>query len=345
MSMLQLIDLSVGYGRGERATVVASGIDRRLHAGELVCLLGPNGAGKSTLMRTVAGMQAPLRGRVLIDDGDVHAMDARERAKLLSVVLTDRVEAGLLTGYALVGLGRYPHTGWSGKLSDRDWEVVEACIDRTGARDLAHRHVSDLSDGERQRIMLARALAQEPRLMVLDEITAFLDLPRRVDAMRLLRRLARDTGTAILLSTHDLDLALKAADQVWLLPSEGPMVAGAPEDLVLSGAFAAVFESEGVEFDARLGSFQLHRRSIAEVELVGGGLVREWTARAIERQGLGIWGGLGATPGIRVEVLDNGGGWELEIAGVRGRASSLADLAERLRGADGARDADVEEAR
>jgi iron complex transport system ATP-binding protein len=150
------------------------------------------------------------------------------------------------------------------------------------------RPVSELSDGERQKIMIARALAQEPDLMLLDEPTAYLDLPRRVEMMGLLRRLAHETGRAILLSTHDLDLALRSADRIWLLPNDGPMQTGAPEDLVLNGAFEAAFHSEGVAFDPRAGSFAVHAGHRGSIALEADGLRREWTQRALERVGFSI---------------------------------------------------------
>ncbi|MDE0393978.1 MAG: ABC transporter ATP-binding protein [Gammaproteobacteria bacterium] len=330
--MLTLERLAIGYRTRRNETVVASDISLELREGELVCLLGPNGAGKTTLMRTVAGMQPPLGGRVLVDGDDIHSMPARARAKRLSVVLTERVEAGLLTAYALVGLGRYPHTNWSGRLSGHDHEVIQECLERVGAEDLAHRYVSDLSDGERQRVMMARALAQEPRLMVLDEITAFLDLPRRVEAMRLLRRVVRDTGRAVLLSTHDLELALRAADRVWLLPKGGRLATGAPEDLVLSGAFEAAFASEGVDFDRARGTFRVDRRFVGEVELVGEGLARYWTARTLEREGVHVWEGDGRAPPVRVVVPGGEGGeWSVSGGGAPVSHPRLYDLAQELR--------------
>ena len=149
----------------------------------------------------------------------------------------------------MVTLGRHPYTNWWGNLSREDEEIVHWAIKSVGALNLAARQVSELSDGERQKIMIARALAQSPMVMLLDEPTAFLDLPRRVEIMQLLRNLARETNQAILLSTHDLNLALRLADQIWLLNSHGILQVGAPEDLVLSGAFAHTFDSEGVEFD------------------------------------------------------------------------------------------------
>jgi iron complex transport system ATP-binding protein len=331
-AMLTTNGLAIGYrGRRGHPTVVASGINLRLAEGELVCLLGPNGAGKSTLMRTVAGMQPPLAGGVLIDGEDVHAMAARERARRLSVVLTERVSGGLLTAYTLVGLGRHPHTNWTGKLTERDHNVVRRALAQVGAEDLAHRYVGDLSDGERQRVMLARALAQEPRMIVLDEITAFLDLPRRVEVMRLLRALARENGLGVLLSTHDLELALRSADEVWLLPMGGRLIAGAPEDLVLSGAFEAAFASEGVDFDRSQGSFRVHQHFLGEVELMGiDGPERYWTVRTLEREGVRIWDGRGPTPDARITIGAQGR-WEIDHAGRSVRHSRLQDLAADLR--------------
>ncbi|MDA8020919.1 MAG: ABC transporter ATP-binding protein, partial [Thermoanaerobaculia bacterium] len=232
----------------------------QLRPGELVCLVGPNGAGKSTLMRTLAGMQPALGGEVLLDGADIHRLSARERARRLSVVSTDPVATGLLDVEAVVGLGRYPHTGWSGRLREEDHRIVRWAIAAVGIEDFVHRTVSELSDGERQKVMIARALAQEPQVMVLDEITAFLDLPRRVQMMQLLRQLARSSNRAILLSTHDLDLALRSADTIWLMPRDQPLVVGAPEDLVLGGDFESVFVREGIHFDREQGSFRIHRK-------------------------------------------------------------------------------------
>lgn len=328
--MLAVEDLSIGYPVPRRAaSVVAEGLTVSLQAGELVCLLGPNGAGKSTLMRTLAGMQPPLAGCVRLDGADIHTMPTRARAQRLSVVLTERVTAGLLSAYALVSLGRYPHTNWTGKLSAHDHAAIQDALRLVDAEALAHRPVSELSDGERQKVMMARALAQEPRLMILDEITAFLDLPRRVEIVRLLRQLARETGRAILLSTHDLDLALRAADRVWLLPKDGPLHDGAPEDLVLDGSFEAAFASEGVDFDRGHGAFQVHHHFVGEVELVGEGLLRYWTARTLEREGVHAWDGTGSAPETRVVAEE--GRWQLASAGSTTEHPTLYALAQDLR--------------
>ncbi len=291
-TVLATEDLSIGYAprRGPRR-VIAADLNLALHAGEVVCLLGPNGVGKSTLLRTLVGMQPPLGGRVLLDGADLATLSPREVARRLSVVLTERIEVGQLTAYALVALGRHPHTDWTGRLTPRDEEVARWALEAVDAVSLAGRLVHELSDGERQRVMVARALAQEPLVMILDEPTAFLDLPRRVEMMGLLRRLARETNRALLLSTHDLDLALRSADVLWLLAPEGVMRTGAPEDLVLSGAFEATFASQGISFDRHQGSFRVHPPAYWRVALTGDGLIGAWTARALERAGCQIVGG------------------------------------------------------
>jgi iron complex transport system ATP-binding protein len=324
--------LTIGYPlRGKQSKVVNSDINLSVRRGELVCLLGPNGAGKSTFLRTMAAMQTPLEGEVLLEGKNIHRIDPRELARRLSVVLTERVTAGLLSVYALVSLGRYPYTDWAGRLTDRDHEVIRRSIEMVGAVDLAHRPVSELSDGERQKVMVARALAQEPSFMILDEITAFLDLPRRVEIMRVLRRLAHDHGRTILLSTHDLELALRCADRVWLMPKGGRIVSGAPEDLILNGAFESVFAAEGVEFDRQAGHFRLHETTVGEAAVLGEGVVAAWTARALERLGYLVTSSPSAS--ISVEIIEENGNrsWVASRAGTLVRHHSIEDLSNFIR--------------
>jgi iron complex transport system ATP-binding protein len=276
----------VGYHRFRQPDVViASNISVSLKAGELICLLGPNGVGKTTLIRTLTGIQKPLTGRVLLTGKDIIALTPQTRARHLSLVLTDRVDVGMLSVYSLVALGRHPYTDWQGRLTAQDEQVIRWAIQVVGAESLVSRHVNELSDGERQKVMIARALAQEPQLMVLDEPTAFLDLPHRVEVMQILRRLTHQTGRAVLLSTHDLDLALRHADRIWLMPMKGQLVTGAPEDLVLSGAFEAAFHSNGVVFDRQTGSFKTPPQPIGILAIVGNGVAAVWTERALQRAG------------------------------------------------------------
>lgn len=245
--------LSVGYG----AKTILSDIQMDCDAGQFICILGRNGAGKSTLMRTIAGLQPALAGRALLDGEDLAAMSAQARAQRIAVVVTERVSSPSMTVEDVVALGRQPYTDWHGKLSADDSVKIANAMAIVHAAPFAGRMIDDLSDGERQRVMIARAIAQTPRLMILDEITAFLDLPGRVEAMTLLRHYARDNGATLLLSSHDLDLSLQLADFVWLLDGHGAMEAGAPADLIRSGAIGRAFDTGTVRFSTELGRFEM----------------------------------------------------------------------------------------
>lgn len=287
-NILNLKNLTTGYKSKGGSAIVTSDINVDLYRGELVCLIGPNGAGKSTLMRTISGSQKPIAGEVFLDGADIFSIPPKQLAKKLSVVLTERVNAGMLSAYEVIALGRYPHTNWSGKLDAKDHKIIQEAIAMTGAQELVDRSLSELSDGERQKIMIARAFAQEPEIMILDEVTAFLDLPRRVEIMKLLRNMASESGKSILLSTHDMDLALRGSDRIWLLPKDGSLHIGSPEDLVLNGSFEAAFESEGINFDKHTGSFNIHNEYKKSVALKGDGHNMLWTERALLRNGISI---------------------------------------------------------
>jgi iron complex transport system ATP-binding protein len=280
--------LSIGYQQGADSMTIAQNIDCVLKGGEFVCLLGPNGAGKSTLIRTLAGMQEPLSGALKLSGKDYAEIAPRVRARAVSVVLTDTMPAGMMDAYSMVSLGRHPYSGWLGGLNKKDHARIEWALHAVDAMPLAQRQVAELSDGERQKVSIARALAQEAKLMLLDEPTAFLDLPRRVELMSILRNLAHRENLALLLSTHDLDLALRFADRLWLMAADGRLIQGAPEALALNGQFAEVFASENLDWDAASGSFRAHPIACLNVRIEGDGLERVWTERALERLGFGI---------------------------------------------------------
>lgn len=202
--------LTVGY-RGHR---VVEDISLSLPCGRLVCLLGPNGAGKSTLLRTLCGFQPPIEGTVTISGSDITTMSAAEVARLVSVVLTDRPLTPSLTAAEMVGMGRAPYTGFWGRLSDDDRRLVSEAMQTVGIAPLATRRMGQLSDGERQKVMIAKALAQHTPVIVLDEPTAFLDYPSKVAVMKTLARLAHDESKTILMSTHDLELAAQLGDEL-----------------------------------------------------------------------------------------------------------------------------------
>lgn len=280
--MLTLSDLQIGYRKTALAALPPS---VSVKPGEFICLLGRNGQGKSTLLRTLAGFIPAVAGQALLDGRAISEWRGAERARKIAVVLTDRPQVGALGVTELVELGRQPYTGWSGTLTDEDRHVAAEALVQVGGGHLAYRTVDSLSDGERQRVMIARALAQSPDLMLLDEITAFLDLPSRVTIVATLRRIARQTGVAIILSSHDLELSLHAADRLWLLPGEGRFVDGAPEDVALSGAIGQAFDQDNLVFSLDSGRFETpdgHGRS-AYVD--GDGPRAGWTERALSRSG------------------------------------------------------------
>ena len=315
-ALLETHALAVGYAGGQ---VIAGGLNLRLCAGELACLIGQNGVGKSTLMRTLAAEQKPLAGHVRLMGADAHAMPARMRAKRLSIVTTERIDAPHMDGRLLVELGRHPHTDWTGQQTAHDRDRVAWAIQAVGGEALAHKRLNAMSDGERQRMMIARALAQDCPIMLLDEPTAFLDLPRRAEVLRLLRQIARE-GYAVLVSTHDLDLALRLADVIWLMSPSAPLAVGTPEDLILQGAFERAFVGDGVAFDSASGTFRVAQTTVGEVRLLGEGLRATWTQRALERKGYRIAGGAGDA----VHVLPDG--WRVHRGGHAHDCASLADV-------------------
>lgn len=325
MIALETHALSIGYNR----TPVAAGLNLTLREGELVALLGPNGIGKSTLMRTLAGMQPALAGQVTLAGQALHTLTPRQLAQQLSIVLTERPNLGLLNGYALVALGRHPYTDWLGRLTRQDEAVIRWAVEAVGATDLATRPVMELSDGQRQKFMIARALAQESALILLDEPTAYLDLPRRVEIMQLLKSLAHETGRAILVSTHDLDLALRSADGLWLM-SGGQVRTGTPEDLVLNGQFEAAFRGEGVTFDRETGAFNLEATANGRVAVVGEGIPHTWTRRALERAGFTVTPG-GAETCIEIDGDEAQPRWTLHRDGATQTYTSIAALLAALR--------------
>ncbi len=333
LPVLHTQNLTIGYTPTRKVRVVVKEqITTTLERGELVCLIGPNGAGKSTLLRTLAGMQNALAGEVHLMDNPIHALSVRRRAQHLSLVLTEHPNTGFMTGYEVVALGRHPYTDWSGRLSEDDEDKVQWAIQAVGAEDIADRPVTELSDGQRQKIMIARALSQDPTVMLLDEPTAYLDLPHRVEIMQVLRTLAHTTGSAILLSTHDLDLALRTADRIWLMADDLPLMVGAPEDLVLDGAFSRAFDSEGVQFNPATGSFVVRQEQTATVRVHGAGLSYEWTRRALERAGYRLYNDeYDKTPVADITLKDNGTTWLLQIDESTTAHDTLYSLIDSLR--------------
>ena len=244
--LLSAENLTIGYSAQHP---VAANLSLTLAKGQLTSLLGPNGVGKSTLLRTLANLQRPLSGSISVNGTNIASLTAQELSRTIALVLTDRVSAGGLTVFELVSLGRQPYTGFFGRLTDADKELVIKAMTDVGIAAKAECHVSELSDGERQKVMIAKALAQETPVIFLDEPTAFLDFPSKVEIMLLLHNLSRTTGKTIFLSTHDLELALQISDTIWLMDRQKGVVIGTPEKLATDGSLNNFFTQRGIEFD------------------------------------------------------------------------------------------------
>lgn len=269
--------LKVGYRHGRSENALFNNLNLELNTGQLVCFMGPNGIGKSSLIRTLAGLQKPLSGEI-----NVHGVE-KKGAETISVVLTDKISSGNMTVYDLVAFGRYPYLGWNVNFSYEDEEVVHRAIHHVRIENLRDTPLHELSDGQLQMAMIARAIAQDTPIILLDEPTAHLDLNNRVEIMKLLRRLAKETNKAILVATHELDLALQTADWIWLTTRDKNILTGMPEDLVLDGSFDSIFEFKG--FDLKTGKVQHTADKGVTVSLTGDGYEYLWTKNALERTG------------------------------------------------------------
>ena len=249
---VKLTDVSIGYRTRHGIRTVAAGITAAIKQGELTCLLGRNGVGKSTLLRTLAGFQPRLGGSISIMNRQIDDYSDRQLAQTLSVVLTERPDVQQMTAIELVAMGRSPYTGFWGRLDKDDKQVVAEAIAQVGIGDLAHRQVTTLSDGERQKVMIAKALAQQTPIIYLDEPTAFLDYPSKVDTLMLLRRISRESQKTVFLSTHDLELALQVADRLWLMMPGGQLHIGSPRRLADEGVLSAFVETgDGITLDTQ----------------------------------------------------------------------------------------------
>ncbi|MDE6322117.1 MAG: ABC transporter ATP-binding protein [Muribaculaceae bacterium] len=251
--ILSTSQLTIGYG----GNAVQTDLNLEVRRGEMVCLLGPNGAGKSTLLRTVSGVQPPLGGMVMIDNKLLRAYSPRELARKVALVYTDTTMAGALTVRELVALGRQPHTGFFGRLHSDDRQKVDEAMSIAGIGSLASKMVAQLSDGERQKAMIARALAQQTPLIVMDEPTAFLDVASRLEVMSLLKQLSREHGVSMLISTHDVASAVTMADTLWLMRKDGGVISGTPAQLATDeNGLPSLFADRHVVYDPTASDFR-----------------------------------------------------------------------------------------
>ena len=251
-TILTTDNLAVGYRNGKQQVTLLQGLNLSLEKGRLVALLGQNGAGKSTLLRAITADERPLDGTISVNGKNLLEMSQKDRSRLIGLVSTERIQAGALTVTELVGLGRQPHTGFLGRLDAEDHEIVRQAMTDAGIIDKANEYMASLSDGERQKAMIARALAQQTPIIILDEPTAFLDVASRIETMRLLQTLAHDRGKAVLLSSHDISQSLMLADELWLITTDRQVLTGTTRQLVADGAMDCLFANRYIRFNSNI---------------------------------------------------------------------------------------------
>lgn len=247
-TILSAENVSIGYAAKKQITTVASGINIDLKKGTLTALIGANGAGKSTLLRTITGIQKPLAGSVTLNGKPLESYSNKTLSQQLSIVLTENLPPSNLTVYELVALGRQPYTNWLGKMSPEDHEHVNNALNLTETSHLANRRNYELSDGQLQKVLIARALAQDTQLIILDEPTTHLDLKHKVNLLQLLKKLAVESAKSILYSTHDLDLALQVSDEIIVISGD-KTVQSTPDNLIENNALNTLFDGTSITFD------------------------------------------------------------------------------------------------
>lgn len=288
MKMLETVNLNVGH---DHKTVVAD-INMEAMQGQLIAVLGPNGAGKSTILKSLAALLAPVQGAIYIQGRELTRMKRRALSKTLAVVLTERLNAGFMTAFEVAAMGRYPHTGFFGKLTEADKEMVWECLQTVNAVNIAERYFNQLSDGEKQKVMLARALSQEPALIILDEPTTHLDVKHKLDVMTILRRLSREKGITVIFSLHEIDLALKSCDMAILVKDGEIMSYASPEKLSNHETFAALFDMESAGFSAFMGTMEISNQSEPSVFVVGGAGMATAVYRMLTKNNVGFYTGI-----------------------------------------------------
>jgi iron complex transport system ATP-binding protein len=281
-------NLEIGYpSQKGTETFTRTAISLSAAKGEIIALVGPNGIGKSTLLQTLAGLRKRLSGDILLGNRPMDSYTTRELSQILSYVSTDKVQAPLMTVAELVAYGRFPYTGWLGNLRSSDYAKVTDSLEKVGITHLARKMINEISDGERQRTMIARALAQDTPVIILDEPTAFLDIRNTHAIFHLLHQLAREEEKTVILSTHDLNIALREMDKLWIM-LERETMEGGPEDAVLKGWLGHLFHDEHVGFNAEKGEFFFRKEHAGTAVVTGEGLPYSLTVRALERKGYQI---------------------------------------------------------
>jgi iron complex transport system ATP-binding protein len=285
--VLTLNSLEIGYFSGKKRNVLLPPLNAVANKGELIAVIGKNGIGKSTLLRTITGLQPGLGGEIIVKEKNIRQYSRMNLAQEVGYISTEIIKVSNMKVVDMVSLGRFPHTNWIGRIEREDENIILDSINKTSMAAYCSRFVSELSDGERQKVMIARILAQDTGIMVMDEPTAFLDIGSKYEILHLLHKLSRESQKTIIFSTHDLHMAISQADKIWLVLDD-KLKEGAPEDLVIEGAFNHLFDSSPVQFSAENGTFTFRGEERGKLYIEGHGFARHWTCEAVKRAGFGV---------------------------------------------------------
>lgn len=286
--MLRTNNLSVGYDK----KVVVCDINIEVKNGEILCLLGSNGAGKTTILRSLSKIITPIKGEIYLNDMDINHISRKTLSKKMALVLTNRLLGDLMTVQDVVNMGRYPYTGFFGTLSKKDLMMVDDSLESVNALHLKKRYFDELSDGEKQKVLVARALVQEPEIIILDEPTTHLDIKHRLELMNILKKLSKEKSISVILSLHEIDIALKSCDKVALVKNNKVIAYGQPEDMVDENMINSLYELNDKNFNNLLGAVEISNKSKNEVFIIGGGGKATPIYRAFTKRGIGIYSGI-----------------------------------------------------
>jgi iron complex transport system ATP-binding protein len=285
--ILAFDSLRIGYLSGRNQNVLLPPLTANARRGEMIALIGKNGIGKSTLLRTLAGLQPSLGGNITYSGKNIREYSRTDLARTIGYISTEIVKVSNMRVYDLVAFGRFPYTNWFGKIDKTNHEIITDSIEKTGMSELSGRFISELSDGERQKAMIARILAQDTGILVMDEPTAFLDMGSKFEILHLMHLLSQKNGKTIVFSTHDLNVAMSQADKIWLI-ADNRMLQGAPEDLMLQGAFDHIFDSSTVEYNSENGTYSFNTENRGEITVAGEGIMFHYTKKALNRAGFSV---------------------------------------------------------
>ncbi len=325
---LSFKDLEIGFTSGKLRHVLLPPLNGSAGKGELVAVIGKNGIGKSTFLRTFAGLQALLAGELTIDGKSIAEYTRMELSAKIGYISTEIIKVSNMKVYDLVSLGRFPHTNWLGRIDTVDHNVIMEAISKTGMSEFRNRPITELSDGERQRAMVAMVLAQDAGIMVMDEPTAFLDISSKFEIIQLMHELTRSREKTIIFSTHDLTTAVSQADKIWLLKEQG-LIEGAPEDLMLEGAFKTLFDDRKVQFNSNDGSFTIRNDEKGKIVVRGKGVKKYWTEKALLRSGYAV---IESESTVEVEVPSSvNSNWKCKTPGSNREFDSIYKLVNWIR--------------